>query len=641
VSDGDPFLNDNDGEYLFHTGFVLDQAVETFTTTWVVANPGAVVGGPDVTSPFQQIGGYLGDGTQSNYLKIVALEKSGGPVIQIALEEAVSQGGFPETFDDQVLQTVELPAPGIFDNGTLVTDSAITLELLVDLTAKTATPQATYQTTSGPVTITGGPGNVIDLAPGGTDSTVLQTFLANTEIALGEEQGIAAGLFSSNTGSASDTFQAVFDSITVSATEAELAPVAGDDTVTTHVDTVIEISVAQLLSNDTDANSGEMLTVTAVDNAVNGTVAFDNGIVTFTPTPGFEGSASFDCTVEDSTYLTDTGSVAVDVSDLTVLFRLNAAGGTVAALINDPYGSDLEWLGLGTGSGTAQSGTQSGFAWSVTNTNTSAQNIGGRDASVPDYVPQEIYAVERWDPEAAPDMQWTFGAGDPPNGTYTVNILAGNGFSGTSEPGQRVFDIEIENELAFDNVDLSAEFGHQVGGFFSYQVQVTDGTLNVELGSDGVDSFENPTINGIEILQGAVTAAPLTLSIVSGPALTVGEGDGQALVSITTNRTVPNDEQVDFTYVIEGVSATPEIDYSPDESLNGSGTATFTGNATIAGGSSDFQIPIDILQDADIEPSETFTVTIVSVSPNATPRSAPSSCARPRSNLSPRAVPRR
>ena len=406
----------------------------------------------------------------------------------------------------------------------------------------------------------------------------------------------------------------MFDSITVTATEADVAPVAVDDDVTTQTETAITIPVATLLANDTDANSGDSLTVTAVSNAANGTVALDNGIVTFTPDAGFEGDASFDYTVEDSTGLTDTGSVTVAVSDLTVLFRLNAAGATIAALENDPYGSDLDWIGLGTGSGTAPSGTQSGLAYSVTSTNTSVHNISGRDDSVPDYIPQEIYAVERWDPPAGSDMQWSFGGGVLPDGTYTVNILAGNGFGGTGAPGQRVFDITVEDELAFDNVDLSDQFGNQVGGFFSYEVQVTDGTLNVELGRDGTDSVENPTINGIEILQGAVAPQLPTVDILGGDQ-TVSEDAGTAFISIATSETVTASGGLPFTYVIEGVSATPEIDYAPDESLSGSGTATFTGNATIAPGSSDFQIPINILQDADIEPDEAFTVTITSVGP--------------------------
>jgi hypothetical protein len=401
-----------------------------------------------------------------------------------------------------------------------------------------------------------------------------------------------------------------------------VAPVAVDDSVTTQTNAAIQIPVAALIANDTDANSGEVLTVTAVGNAANGTVALDNGVVTFTPDQGFKGDATFDYTVEDSAGLTDTGLVTVSVSDLTVLFRINAAGDTIAALPGDPYGSDLEWVGGGAGSGTSPSGTQSGFAWSVSSTNTSTHDITGRDASVPAYVPQALFADERWDPEAAPDMQWTFGGGDLPAGFYTVNILAGNGFDGTSASGQRVFDIVVEDSLVDQNVDLSAEFGHQVGGLLSFVVEVNDGTLNVELGRNkgaGSSSVENPTINGIEILQGAVTPPDPSTPVLNilNATQTVIEGD-TAFISIATNATVPQGQQVDFTYVIEGVTATPESDYSPDNSLNGSGTATFTGNATITGGSSDFQIPVDTLPDDLVEGSESFTVTITSVSSNAT-----------------------
>jgi hypothetical protein len=112
---------------------------------------------------------------------------------------------------------------------------------------------------------------------------VLTTFLGGAALPGGEQQGIAAGLFSSNTGSASDTFQAVFDSITVSATEGDFPPVAADDEVTTQTNNAIEIPVATLLANDTDPNSNEVLTVTGVSNAVNGDVALANGVVTFTP----------------------------------------------------------------------------------------------------------------------------------------------------------------------------------------------------------------------------------------------------------------------------------------------------------------------------------------------------------------------
>ncbi|MBI6121477.1 hypothetical protein, partial [Salegentibacter maritimus] len=46
-------------------------------------------------------------------------------------------------------------------------------------------------------------------------------------------------------------------------------------------------------------------------------------------------------------------------------------------------------------------------------------------------------------------------------------------------------------------VDLSAQFGHQVGGVFVEEVEVTDGLLEIAFIHGAV---ENPLINGIEIL---------------------------------------------------------------------------------------------------------------------------------------------
>ncbi|HQN44894.1 MAG TPA: tandem-95 repeat protein, partial [Anaerolineaceae bacterium] len=66
-----------------------------------------------------------------------------------------------------------------------------------------------------------------------------------------------------------------------------------------------------LLSNDTDADD-DTLTLTAVSNPTNGTVALDAGTITFTPTADFNGTAGFDYTISDGT-LTDTGHVTVTV----------------------------------------------------------------------------------------------------------------------------------------------------------------------------------------------------------------------------------------------------------------------------------------------------------------------------------------
>ena len=70
---------------------------------------------------------------------------------------------------------------------------------------------------------------------------------------------------------------------------------------------------SSLLDNDRDRNRNN-LTLTAVDNAVNGTVILDEaGNVVFTPTAGFEGNASFEYTVNDGQGGSDTATVMVTV----------------------------------------------------------------------------------------------------------------------------------------------------------------------------------------------------------------------------------------------------------------------------------------------------------------------------------------
>jgi Ca2+-binding RTX toxin-like protein len=92
-------------------------------------------------------------------------------------------------------------------------------------------------------------------------------------------------------------------------------PVAVDDSATAAQNTAKIILADDLLANDTDAD-GDTLTITAVNNAVNGTVALDpNGDVVFMPTTGFSGTASFDYTVSDGTD-TDIASVTVAVGDI-------------------------------------------------------------------------------------------------------------------------------------------------------------------------------------------------------------------------------------------------------------------------------------------------------------------------------------
>lgn len=92
------------------------------------------------------------------------------------------------------------------------------------------------------------------------------------------------------------------------------APVAVDDTVSTDEDVVLALQASSLISNDLDLD-GDTLSLTAVSNAMHGTVALASGVITFSPDAEFSGTASFDYTVSDGA-LTDTGSVTITVVDV-------------------------------------------------------------------------------------------------------------------------------------------------------------------------------------------------------------------------------------------------------------------------------------------------------------------------------------
>ncbi|HHP7232168.1 MAG TPA: Calx-beta domain-containing protein [Xenococcaceae cyanobacterium] len=485
VSNGNPLTTGNNGEYLFHTGVTIAPTVDTFTIKWTVFNPATLLSGPS-----QQLGGYIGTGDQSNYLKIVAVENSNGE-IQVLLED-----------NDVVQASSFIQADGLFE---VPDNQKIFFELEIDPTAATATPLITYQTGGGNTTTVSG--TAIDLS----NTAVLDAILGDYTVQ-GQTTGLAVGLFSSNIGQPeANTFQAIFDDIEITAT--------GDDSAT-------------------------------------------------------------------------------------VLYRVNAGGPQIAALDGGPAWS------ADTGS------NNSPFLVVPGSNNTATFPAVEPGATVPAFVPGAIFDTERWDNPAVPEMAWAFDV--PTAGLYEVRLFLGNGFNGTQAPGDRVFDVALEGNVPsnLSNIDLSAQFGHQVGGMITNTVNVTDGTLNIEFLHD---IGNNPLVNGIEIVQLGEGMSLMPMVSIVGDSYTASEADPLVQISLLTDVTVPNDETVNVTFEIVPGTATPQSDYQYQ-----SATATFdqqtgvyTDTVTIAGGSSDATFLVDILQDTIPESDEAFTVNIVDVSNNA------------------------
>ncbi|MCA0948472.1 cadherin-like domain-containing protein [Salipiger pacificus] len=87
-------------------------------------------------------------------------------------------------------------------------------------------------------------------------------------------------------------------------------PEAVADSLDATQDVPLLIVPEALLANDTDAE-GDALTLTGVSNALNGSVAFEDGQITFTPDQGYFGPASFDYTIEDAFGGTSTNTVTL------------------------------------------------------------------------------------------------------------------------------------------------------------------------------------------------------------------------------------------------------------------------------------------------------------------------------------------
>ena len=105
------------------------------------------------------------------------------------------------------------------------------------------------------------------------------------------------------------------------------------------------IEASTLLANDTDPNSSA-LSVTGVSNPTNGTVAFNatNKTITFTPTAGYTGPASFAYTIADTAGGTASANVTMSVaasSALTAASLFSPTSTPTNIAENDPSAVEL------------------------------------------------------------------------------------------------------------------------------------------------------------------------------------------------------------------------------------------------------------------------------------------------------------
>ncbi|MEE8599585.1 putative Ig domain-containing protein [Euzebya tangerina] len=206
--------------------------------------------------------------------------------------------------------------------------------------------------------------------------------------------------------------------------------------------------------------------------------------------PSVEVTATYDVTGGAVGELSTSNSVDVTLVDPAPpqTVRINAAGPTVAST---DLGPDWE----------ADDGPAHPTLSVASGSSLGSFPVAGRDAGLPAYVPQDVFQTERWDGtnDAAPD-DLTYAIPVAVGGDATVNLFMANGWSGTNDPGERQFDVLIEGVVVLDEFDLSATYGHQVGGMETFAVTDTDADGLVTIVFEHGTGPQNPLVNAIEVI---------------------------------------------------------------------------------------------------------------------------------------------
>lgn len=185
-------------------------------------------------------------------------------------------------------------------------------------------------------------------------------------------------------------------------------------------------------------------------------------------------------------YFVEQSFVVEVEQDIEIILRINAGGAMIPGAYDSP-----NWLD------NSINGSITNELYSVTSGRGFGNEfpLSGRHSSIPAYISDETYLSIFGRERFTTEQQMTYNI-PLPNGEYLVNLYMGNGFSGTSTAFSRLFDISIEGNKVQSQFDLITEFGHKVGGMKTYSVSLRDEELNIAF----TKIKENPLVNAIEII---------------------------------------------------------------------------------------------------------------------------------------------
>ncbi|WP_055392973.1 PKD domain-containing protein [Flagellimonas eckloniae] len=449
----------NTQEKAFQYGVQVDQTTGIFTVSAAISNltdPIQLYG--NGSAPNGELGIYIGDGTQSDYIKFVAT--------QSGLEGLQEIGDASQAPVSVAIATGNRPS------------SAITFYMVVDPSTGEVLLQYDFDAS----------GTRTDLGTITAQGNVLQAIQqAGTDLAVG-----LIGTSNAPGVELEGTWEFLYVFPDEPFIQEQLPDIdqfanAADDTI-------------DLTSYFNDDNGAANLTYTVESNTSAELIADTNGTHILTieyPSVATVGDIIVRATDGGGLFVEQTFTVTVSDAPV-VLYRVNTGGPEITAI-----DGGLDWE-----EDNPNGGTNSAYLSEPGSNQTSAVNINSHtyDPEISlSTTPTDIFKRGRFDNAQAPEMSYSFPVGN--NGNYEIRLYVAEGFVNTSEAGERVFDVTIKGIPLPDltEIDLSGTYGYRVATVLSHVVNINDGFIDIEF----LHGVENPIINGIEILDVSDTDTPI------------------------------------------------------------------------------------------------------------------------------------
>ncbi|WP_170303434.1 malectin domain-containing carbohydrate-binding protein [Reyranella soli] len=257
-------------------------------------------------------------------------------------------------------------------------------------------------------------------------------------------------------------------------------------------------------------------------------------------------------------------------------------------------------VNVGGGQATAASGVVF-EADSGPTTGGSASQVFSTTAGIAGTTDDVLYQNERYTPGGSYTYEIAVA-----NGTYQVDLLFAEIYSGIFGSGQRVFDMSLEGQAlsALQNIDIYSKVGLNAAFTISQSVTVNDGSLSIQVGpgNSSPGNFENAKLNAFAVYSTSGQLPTVSIAAADASRNEGNSGGTPFTFNVTRGGSTAAASTVAFAVAGTGTNPATAADFT--------GGAFPTGTVSFAVGETTKIITVNVAGDNTVEPNKNFAVTL-------------------------------